>query len=162
MTRIFLIAFLALTIGGCGINKVTHHVDSGEPIVPALRYAKYHDGSSRYEDISDGNPDFADEIINTPVANGPMKIDCTNVREIGIIIRHGGAWSHDYDYVVTWPDSVTTVPKHFTFENRMTHGYRRGSARFRESLFESLLTLSVTHRNQKIYSTEFELVACGE
>lgn len=152
--------FLVLVLGGCSIGDVLHKNSGEGSIIPALRYIKYHDGTSAYEDISEGNPEIADEIKNTPVAQGPMKVDCHTMREIGVIVYRDNSWWHDFDYVVTWPETVETAAKHFTYEDRWSHGYLKGAARFREPLSDGLLTLSVTHRRQKIYSTGFEIVGC--
>lgn len=163
------IALLALlgtaTLYGCSINDVTHSDNAGREIIPALRYVEYRDGKTRYEDISEGNPEIADQIDNIPVAQGAMEVDCEAFREIGILIRHGytnpgASYYHDYDYVVSWPDSGAPQPKHFTYEEWLRQWFRKGAARFREPLADGLVALSVTHRGEKIYTTEFNIVGC--
>jgi hypothetical protein len=152
-----------LPLGGCGLSDVLHETSREGKIIPALRYVQYRDGEYDrfvYEDISEGNPDLADEIKNTPVAEGPMQVDCQRLHEIGLIVYRDNSWRHDFDFIATWPGSVETAPKHFTYEDRWTHGYLQGATRFREPLFDGLITLSVTHRREKIYSTEFQIVGC--
>lgn len=145
---------------GCSIGDVLHETSREGKIIPALRYVQYRDDKYVYEDISEAHPELADEIRNTPVAEGSMKVDCQRIREIGLIVYRDNSWWHDFDFVATWPDSVETPPKHFTYEDRWTHGYLQGATRFREPLFDGLISLSVTHRHEKIYSTEFEIVGC--
>ena len=147
-------------LGGCGLSDVLHETSREGKIIPALRYVEYRNDKYIYEDISEGHLKLADEIRNTPVAKGPMKVDCQRIREIGIIVYRDNSGWHDFDFIATWPDTVETVPKHFTYEDRWTHGYLQGATRFREPLFDGLITLSVTHRHEKIYSTEFEIVGC--
>lgn len=155
-----------LTLCGCSITDVVHNDDKDSAIIPALRYVEYRDGRILYEDISEGNPEIAGEITNIPVAHGAMKVDCGLLQEIGILIRHGrisrGKFygRHDYNYVVSWPESSGHEPKHFTYENHLRSWYLRGAARFLEPLADGPLTLSVTHRREAIYSTAFDIIGC--
>ena len=153
-----------LVLGGCGVSvsDVLHNTSREATIIPALRYVKYDDDRARYEDISEGNPEIADEIINTPVALGAMKVDCQSMTEIGILIYRGDSWRHDFDFVVSWPEGVDQIPDHFAYENWLRSGYLKGAARFREPLSNGVMTMSVTHRREKIYSTDFEVVNCPD
>jgi len=158
-----LLLLALLSLGGCGISDVLHDTSREGKIIPALRYVQYRDGEYDkfvYEDISEGHPELADEIKNTPVAEGPMQVDCQRVYEIGIIVYRDNSWWHDFDFVATWPDTVDTIPKHFTYEDRWTQGYLQGATRFREPLSDGSIYLSVTHRKEAIYSTEFEVAGC--
>jgi len=159
-----LLVLAILALSGCIIRDAMH--SDSATIIPALRYVKYEDSRTRYEDISEGNPEVASEIDNIPVAQGAMKVDCKSFREIGIVIRHGYIspnpryLRHDFDYVVSWPNGSGREPKHFTFENRPGGWYLTGAARFLEPLSDGPLTLSVTHRHDIIYTTEFDVVGC--
>lgn len=157
---------ILLTLGGCSLADVMHNDSKSSAIIPALRYVVYEDGRTLYEDISNGNPEIAAEIANIPVAHGAMTIDCANLREIGILIRHAyrsrGKYygRHDYNYVVSWPDKIGSAPKHFTYEDQLRSWYLRGAARFLEPLSDGPLSLAVTHRREAIYTTEFNMVGC--
>lgn len=160
MKRLLCALLLASLAGGCGISDFLHETSREGKIIPALRYVAYRDDQHVYEDISEGHPELADEIRNTAVAHGPMKVDCQRIREIGIIVYRDNSWWHDFDFVAAWPDTIETEPKHFTYEDRWTHGYLKGATRFREPLSDSIVTLSVMHRGEKIYSTAFEVLDC--
>lgn len=161
LRRLLCALLLASMASGCSVSDLLHETSREGKIIPALRYVAYRNDQHIYEDISEGHPELADEIRNTPVAHGPMKVDCQRIREIGIIVYSDNSWWHDFDFVTTWPDTVETVPKHFTYEDRWSHGYLKGAARFREPLSGGIVTLSVTHRHEKIYSTDFEMVGCA-
>ncbi|MDH3622069.1 MAG: hypothetical protein OER91_14315 [Gammaproteobacteria bacterium] len=153
------------TLYGCSFSDVTHNEGAGGEIIPALRYVEYENGNRRYEDISEGDPEIADDIKNTPVAQGAMGVNCASVREIGLLFRYRytnniAGYRHDYDYDLWWPDSAGREPEHFTYERRLRGWYRRGAARFLEPLTDGLVALSVTHRDEKIYTTEFNIVGC--
>lgn len=157
---------ILLVLGGCSVADVIHNDSKSSAIIPALRFVEYKDGRILYEDISNGNPEIADEIANIPVAQGAMKIDCSNLREIGVLIRHGyrsrGKFygRHDYNYRVSWPDSSGGDPRYFTYEDQLRDWYLRGAARFLEPLSDGLLAFSVTHRREPTYTTEFDMIGC--
>ena len=161
-----LLILAVLALNGCIISDAIHSEKNRGEIIPALRYVEYQDDRFRFEDISEGNPEVASKTDNIPVAQGAMKVDCERLREVGIVIRHryisrsSTHVPHDFDYVVSWPDSDSREVKHFTYENRLRGWYLSGAARFLEPLSDGLLALSVTHRRKIIYTTDFDVVGC--
>lgn len=160
MRRLLCALLLAALAGGCSVSDILHETSREGKIIPALRYVKFRNDTSHYQDISEGHPELADDIKNTPVASGPMKVGCHELLEIGIIVYRDNSGWHDFDFAIDWPETVETVPKHLVYEDRWSGGFLKGAARFRDPLFDGLISLSVTHRHEKIYSTEFEIVGC--
>ena len=156
---------LSQLLAGCSMFHKVHGDDKGT-IIPTLRYVEDRDGDIRHEDISDGSVEVLDETLDFPVAEGAMTVDCQSAREIGVIVRHGYISqsqrynSHDFDFVASWPDAGAREPKHFTYEKWLKGWFRKGATRFREPLVNGRIELSVTHRGQIIYTTEFEVVGC--
>ncbi len=169
MHRVLLLAtLLGVTLAGCTWGKALQnrlHDGNEGWIVPTLRYVEDRSGGMRYEDISNGSVDLVHDGRDVPAANGPMVVDCGNMRELGIVVRHGyvsrNGFRHDYDFELKLRDEALRLSRPFVYEKYLRGWHLKGGVRFRGELQNGGLTLSVMHRKEAIYSTEFEIRGCA-
>jgi len=153
--------------GGCAWGEAIQtkiHGENNGSIIPTFRYVEDHEGEIRYEDISDSSVEVVYKAEALPIASGPMNVDCGSVLELGIVVRRGefsrsGYW-HDYDFKLTQLDPALSESRPFVFEKYLRRSFLKGAVRFRGPLRNGSLTISVTHRKEILYSTDFMITGC--
>jgi hypothetical protein len=161
--RHLIAALVTLVISGCVIEDLMH-TDGNEPtIVPTVRFGVYSEDLGYFQDISNGHPDAAPLVEGIKVApDGPMKVACDGVQEIGVMFRYvrGAGLPHDFNYALYKDGEKELAPKHFIYEIQRPGRQLRGAARFLGSPDDGIVTFNVTHRKKVILSTEFDLIGC--
>ena len=157
-----------LGMGGCAWGEAiqnTLHNDETASIVPTFRYVEKREGGIRYEDISDESVEVVLDNAELPIASGPMLVDCESVLELGLVVRRGqistssNKW-HDFDFKLTHQDPSLAESRAFAFEKYLRRSYLKGAVRFRGPMRNGSLTISVIHRKEVIYSTDFTITGC--
>lgn len=161
--RFFSALCLLALLHGCAAPR--NEASNLPTLFPAARYAQFVGSGAKYaEYIVEGEISFRDGLGNLPMATGPMRIDCSTIKEIGMIVRHsnwrGGGLSHGYRFTLADENDATYQPDYFSFEKLMSGGYVRGSARFTNKPRDGILTMSVRHRGDVLLTTQFDFVNC--
>ena len=145
------------------MDALTHTGKNVPAIAPTVRFAVYSAELGYYQDISNGHPDVARLVEGTKKApDGPMKVACTDIQEIGVMFRYdsGPGIPHDFNYALYKGGERDLAPKHFIYEI-LRHGQQlRGAARFQGSPGDGVVSFAVIHRGNVVLSTEFDLIGC--
>ncbi len=160
---VVLMSLAILTSSGCAILK--HDTKSPAKLFPAARYLETTDSDTRYaEYLVEGIIRENEGLGNLPMASGPLRVDCTTLIELGVMVRHAN-WKpsslpHSYDYTIVNRDNPDLPLHHLSFEKLMWRGYVRGRIRFRSPPPDGIYTMSVEHQGHVLLTTEFDLYNC--
>lgn len=181
MLRTSVITVLCIVLSSCGTSKIDGAMDQKLEFAALGRYATrtnaFRDFWDYIEAMVDGSFEYDDVVRHPHVPAGPIEISCSETHRIGAIIHimgysapvsdsrrprgkiHAGRVTVKY----SWTHSGTNMTAGRYETRARSQGYgiiSDGLTLTKRDRVNGVITLSVTHIGEAVYTTSFKLSDC--